>query len=89
VRRTVGFDINALRFTELKNGFDRSGEVQLGELAEADIVFTDCIEELSYADFISLLFPRLLTVQTNRTSPPCSRLRRPSGGRLKRGYRGF
>ena len=49
--KTVGFDINPLRISELKAGFDRTGEVDTGEFAEADIVFTDQIQELRQADF--------------------------------------
>ena len=57
VRRTVGFDINPLRISELRDGFDRTGEVATGELADADILFTDTVEDLKKADFHIVAVP--------------------------------
>jgi len=57
VRRTVGFDVNPLRIQELREGFDRTGEVTGQDLSEADILFTDSIEELSTADFHVVAVP--------------------------------
>lgn len=57
INRTVGFDINAKRIQELKEGYDRTGEVAPDELKSADIIFTDKIEELRLADFHILAVP--------------------------------
>jgi len=57
VRRTVGFDINHTRIAELKNGFDRTDEVTSDELAAADILFTDSIDDLRTADFHIVAVP--------------------------------
>lgn len=57
VRKTVGFDINNERISELKTGFDRTGEVEAGDLRAADIVFTDQISELAQADFHIVAVP--------------------------------
>ncbi len=57
VRRTVGFDINPLRIEELKSGYDRTGEVTAQELADADILFTDRIDDLRSADFHIVAVP--------------------------------
>ena len=57
VRRTVGFDINPVRIQELQRGHDRTGEVTPEDLAAADILFTDRIEELSQADFHIVAVP--------------------------------
>ena len=57
VRKTVGFDINATRIAELKNGNDRTGEVLPEELRNADILFTDRIEDLKKADFHIVAVP--------------------------------
>lgn len=57
VRKTFGFDINALRISELKAGHDRTGEVDSSEFAEGDIVFTDQIDELRRADFHIVAVP--------------------------------
>ncbi len=56
-RRTIGFDINADRIAELKNGLDRTGEVLTEELKKADILFTKEISELARADFHIVAVP--------------------------------
>lgn len=56
-RRTIGFDINIKRIEELKRGTDLTGEVTSEELQAADILFTNCIEELRQADFHIVAVP--------------------------------
>ena len=56
-RRTIGFDINRERIQELRNGIDRTGEVTSEDLAHADILFTDRIEDLRLADFHIVAVP--------------------------------
>jgi UDP-N-acetyl-D-galactosamine dehydrogenase len=55
--RVVGFDINAQRIAELKAGHDRTGEVEDGELGKTDILFTDKVEDLKFADFHIVAVP--------------------------------
>ena len=57
VRRTVGFDINPVRIEELRQGYDRTGEVSPDDLAAADILFTDRIDDLRTADFHIVAVP--------------------------------
>ncbi len=57
VRKTVGFDINPLRISELKAGYDRTGEVATEDLQSADILFTEKTEELARADFHIVAVP--------------------------------
>lgn len=57
VRRTIGFDINPVRISELLAGYDRTGEVTSEDLSAADILFTDRTEELSQADFHIVAVP--------------------------------
>ena len=57
VRRTIGFDINRTRISELRDGHDRTGEVTAEDLRGADILFTDSIEELKGADFHIVAVP--------------------------------
>ena len=57
VRRTIGFDINRTRIKELRDGFDRTDEVTAEELAAADILFTDRIEDLKGANFHIVAVP--------------------------------
>jgi UDP-N-acetyl-D-glucosamine/UDP-N-acetyl-D-galactosamine dehydrogenase len=55
--RTIGFDINSERIRELRDGFDRTREVAAGDLAAADIHYTDRIEDLRLADFHIVAVP--------------------------------
>ncbi|UPU38269.1 nucleotide sugar dehydrogenase [Geomonas paludis] len=57
VRKTYGFDINRSRVNELKEGYDRTGEVDPAELALADICYTDDVEVLRRADFHIVAVP--------------------------------
>jgi len=57
VRKTVGFDINPVRIQELQAGHDRTDEVTPENLASADILFTNRIEELRLADFHIVAVP--------------------------------
>ena len=52
-----GFDVNSERIEELKNGFDRTKEVQPEVLSEAQIVFTNQIEDLQKANFHIVAVP--------------------------------
>ncbi len=56
-QRTIGFDINEQRLTELRQGFDRTGEVTAGELQAVNINFTNSIDELRQADFHIVAVP--------------------------------
>ena len=51
------FDINRERIQKLRNGIDRTGEVTSEDLANADILFTDRIEDLRLADFHIVAVP--------------------------------
>lgn len=57
IRRTIGFDINSTRIAELKTGHDRTGEVDSSDLLEADILFSDKIEDLRLANFHIVAVP--------------------------------
>lgn len=55
--RVIGFDINASRITELKEGIDRTSEVSQAELTMADVLFTNNAEDLRLANFHILAVP--------------------------------
>ncbi|HEY5973826.1 MAG TPA: nucleotide sugar dehydrogenase [Geobacteraceae bacterium] len=57
VRRTIGFDINQQRIMELRNGIDRTGEVAGIDLQNADILFSDQLDDLRLADFHIIAVP--------------------------------
>ncbi|MHD0445120.1 nucleotide sugar dehydrogenase [Staphylococcus cohnii] len=56
-QKIVGFDINKTRINELKNGYDRTNEVNDEDLKKSNIKFTNEPEELSKADFIIVAVP--------------------------------
>ncbi|KAF0221822.1 MAG: UDP-N-acetyl-D-galactosamine [Geobacteraceae bacterium] len=85
MRKTVGFDINPVRIRELKEGYDRTGEVKAEELKSADILFTDSIDELKRADFHIIAVP---TPVDDANQPDLSLMFRASetvGKALKKG----
>ena len=55
--RVVGFDIDAGRIEELRQGVDRTREVEPAELAEADVRFTSDPAELRQANFHIVAVP--------------------------------
>ncbi|RIN15135.1 nucleotide sugar dehydrogenase [Mammaliicoccus vitulinus] len=56
-QEVVGFDINETRINELKNGYDRTNEVNDEDLKKSHIKFTNQPEELSKVDFIIVAVP--------------------------------
>lgn len=56
-QEVVGFDINETRINELKNGYDRTNEVNNNDLKTSNVKFTNQPEELSKVDFIIIAVP--------------------------------
>ena len=54
---TIGFDISEVRIRELRDGYDRTGEVGRQALNASDVTFTTSIEELAAADFHIVAVP--------------------------------
>lgn len=55
--KVVGFDVNSKRVKELKENFDRTGEVESEKLKDSQIEYTDSPEELSKCRFIIVAVP--------------------------------
>lgn len=55
--RTVGFDINETRLSELRQGSDRTNEVASEELRTTNIVYTSDVKILAEADFHIVAVP--------------------------------
>jgi len=85
IRRTVGFDINAARISELQQGHDRTGEVIAEELRQANIVFTDSIETLRQANFHIVAVPTPITDANQPDLTPMLRASETVGQALKKG----
>jgi UDP-N-acetyl-D-galactosamine dehydrogenase len=83
--RTVGFDVNATRIAELRDGFDRTGEVESDDLKRADILFTDSIEDLKAADFHIVAVPTPVDDAHQPDLTPVIRASETVGRALKKG----
>lgn len=55
--KVIGFDINQKRLDELKNGVDRTGELNSSKLRASNVYFTSDMNELSKADFHIVAIP--------------------------------
>lgn len=85
IRRTVGYDINSTRISELLQGHDRTGEVTADDLQQADIVFTDSIETLREANFHIVAVPTPITDANQPDLTPMLRASETVGKALKEG----
>lgn len=85
IRKTVGFDINARRIEELKAGHDRTGEVSSEDLNEADLLFTEKIEELRLADFHIVAVPTPVDEAKQPDLTPMLKASETVGRALKKG----
>lgn len=57
VGRVIGFDISSARIADLKQHFDKTGEVTREQLASADILLTHDAKDLQAADFHIIAVP--------------------------------
>ena len=85
INHTIGFDINADRIIELKQGHDRTGEVTVDDLRKADITFTDAIETLRHADFHIVAVPTPITDANQPDLTPMLKASETVGKALKKG----
>ena len=53
----IGFDISSIRIDELRQGIERTNEVEAKDLASADILFTYDASDLKKADFHIIAVP--------------------------------
>jgi len=84
-RKTIGFDINASRISELQAGHDRTNEVTAADLAAADILFTNQISELAQADFHIVAVPTPVDDAKQPDLTPMLRASETVGKALKQG----
>lgn len=55
--QTVGFDINPQRIDELVGGYDRTREVESGDLKEANVVYSNNVRSLAAVNFFIVTVP--------------------------------
>ena len=81
----IGFDINARRIAELREGRDHTGEVTSDELKRSQIQFTDSIEVLRQADFHIVAVPTPVDDARQPDLTPMLKASETVGKALKRG----
>ncbi len=83
--RTIGFDIHAERVAELRQGHDRTLEVEAAALKSADILFTSAPEDIRQADFHIVAVPTPVDEAKRPDLTPVIRASETVGGQLKPG----
>jgi UDP-N-acetyl-D-galactosamine dehydrogenase len=83
--RTIGFDIKRDRIAELREGHDRTGEVEKGELQSANIVYTDDVAVLREADFFIVAVPTPVDSANRPDLTPMLKASESVGKALKKG----
>jgi UDP-N-acetyl-D-galactosamine dehydrogenase len=83
--RTIGFDINEARLAELREGVDRTNEVDASDLAKSDIQFTSDIAVLAEADFHIVAVPTPVDDAHKPDLAPVERASQTVGRALKKG----
>ena len=81
----VGFDIKAARIAELREGRDSTEEVAPRDLAEAEIRFTDKVEDLKACDFFIVAVPTPVDEGNKPDLSPLVGASRSVGRALKKG----
>lgn len=83
--RTIGFDINEARLAELREGVDRTNEVDALDLRKSDIEFTSDIAVLADADFHIVAVPTPVDDAHQPDLTPVERASQTVGRALKKG----
>ncbi len=82
---TIGFDINAAKITELKEGHDRMGEVSAAELAASHLQYTTDPTRIAEGDIIITAVPTPVDDHNVPDLTPVIRAAETIGKHLKRG----
>ena len=83
--RVVAFDINKARIAQLKAGHDATGEVDDHELAAADLLLSDNLEDLRQADFHIVTVPTPIDKSNRPDLSPLRSASKTVGVILKKG----
>ncbi|MYL47155.1 nucleotide sugar dehydrogenase [Virgibacillus halodenitrificans] len=81
----IGFDISKERIEELKQGFDRTNEVETEDLKRASIEFTADPEDLCKANFIIVSVPTPITENKQPDLTPLLKASETIGSNMSKG----
>ena len=84
-QQVIGFDINSIRIDELKQGIERTNEVEEKDLAAADVIYTCDASDLKRADFHIIAVPTPVNNAKQPDLSPIISASRTVGQQLKKG----
>lgn len=85
-RKVIGFDINQDRILDLKNGIDKTLELNESELAEAKhLIFTTQKEDIAHAQIIIITVPTPIDAHKKPNLVPLEKASETAGSILKKG----
>lgn len=84
-RQVIGFDINSTRIDELKQGIERTNEVEAHDLAATDIFYTCDPNDLKKADFHIIAVPTPVNNAKQPDLSPVINASKTVGKQLKKG----
>lgn len=84
-QQVIGFDINQVRINELKQGIERTNEVEPKDLSEADILYTCDASDLKKANFHIIAVPTPVNDAKQPDLSPIIKASMTVGKQLKKG----
>lgn len=84
-RQVIGFDISEIRVSELKQGIERTNEVEAQDLAKTDVFYTCDPSELRKADFHIIAVPTPVNNAKQPDLSPVINASKTVGKQLKKG----
>ena len=86
IKKTIGFDINKKKITELKENHDSMGEVSTEDLKSADILYTLDHSDIGNADFIIIAVPTPIDKHNNPDLTLVKKASETVGKNMKKGW---
>ncbi|MCH7697024.1 MAG: nucleotide sugar dehydrogenase, partial [Proteobacteria bacterium] len=83
--KVIGFDVNAGRISELKEGIDKTNEVSSDDLKKTDILFTSDVDDLKQADFHIIAVPTPINAAKQPDLTALKVVSKTIGSQLKKG----
>ncbi len=85
IKKTIGFDINKKKITELKQGHDSMGEVSTEDLKSENIIYTLNPSDIGNADFIIVAVPTPIDKHNNPDLTLVKKASETVGKNMKKG----
>lgn len=85
ISKTIGFDINETRLEELRQGIDRTREVDSVDLKNSEVLFTSDVQDLAQADFHIVTVPTPVNHVNQPDFTPLVKASQTVGKALKKG----